>query len=926
MLHAAIINVPADYATIQEGINVATEGDTVFVSAGTYTENIEWPPTNGIQLIGENRSSTIIDGNEITSVIRFEEDLNGIIDSTTAINSFTIRNGSEIYGGGIFCHGVSPCLMNLIITDNSALGGGGFYCSWDSNPSFYNVIIENNIASTGGGISCSTPFSTIKLENVSIRYNTAYNIGGGIYNGYSNLIFSSDARCSIYSNTVSDSKGYGADIYYRYSAYDTIDLVVDTFTVMNPTGYYASPINMINFDIIHSVTNDLINTDVYVSINGDNTNSGISPNEPFKTIKYALSRTYSDSMNVNTIYLGSGVYSNSTNGENFPIKWSNFVNLVGDDTQQTILDAELSDRVMEFIKINNSNIQNITITNGFSYGSGSGIYCKDCTNLCFENINIHNNTGGAGGGLVSFGSIIHLVNVNITQNSASLDGGGIFNYCSCMFLNNVKISMNTSMYGGGFYIRNDQNSSFENVSIKNNTAQVAGGGIYFADTIYPILSSINRCNIYGNTIENSKGMGVDIFSEDCNTAAITVDTFSVITPTDYYCSPINNYTFDILHGYMDDLVDSDIYVSPDGDNANSGVSSDEPFKTITYALSRMYSDSISINTIHLGEGFYSDSTNGEVFPIRWSNYVNLSGCVDNETILDAMQTDRVMEFIGITEAMIQNITITGGLASSSGLASYGGGVYCLDSKPTFEKVNIVYNSADNGGGIVCSSSEIVLKNSIVAYNSGNYGIYNDSYNPENPILIYSDFYNNENGNFYGLNDSIGVNVMTNANGDSCDAFYNIQLDPLFVDPANNDYHLSWANYPIPDSTKSPCIDAGDPSSPPDPDGTIADMGAYYFDQGVSIDIPGNNPEDIISNFPNPAKNSTMLKYSLKQNSHVEISIFNLKGQLVSTLVNEDKPKGEHSVIYNTEKLNSGVYFYKLQTEDISEIKKLVVIQ
>jgi flagellar hook assembly protein FlgD len=104
------------------------------------------------------------------------------------------------------------------------------------------------------------------------------------------------------------------------------------------------------------------------------------------------------------------------------------------------------------------------------------------------------------------------------------------------------------------------------------------------------------------------------------------------------------------------------------------------------------------------------------------------------------------------------------------------------------------------------------------------------------------------------------------------------------------------------------------------------MGVYYFNQGVSIDIPGNNPEDIISNFPNPAKNSTAIKYSLKKNSRVKIDIYNIKGQLVSTLVNEDKPKGEHSVIYNTEKLNSGVYFYKIQTKEISGIRKMIVIK
>ncbi len=50
---------------------------------------------------------------------------------------------------------------------------------------------------------------------------------------------------------------------------------------------------------------------------------------------------------------------------------------------------------------------------------------------------------------------------------------------------------------------------------------------------------------------------------------------------------------------------------------------------------------------------------------------------------------------------------------------------------------------------------------------------------------------------------------------------NINNDPLFIDAENGDFHLA---------AESPCIDAGDPSSPPDPDGTICDMGTYYFDQ------------------------------------------------------------------------------------------------
>jgi parallel beta-helix repeat protein len=89
-------------------------------------------------------------------------------------------------------------------------------------------------------------------------------------------------------------------------------------------------------------------------------------------------------------------------------------------------------------------------------------------------------------------------------------------------------------------------------------------------------------------------------------------------------------------------------------------------------------------------------------------------------------------------------------------------------------------------------------------------------------VAYSDFYGDCNGVIGGPT-GFGELTQVNANGDSCDVYFNIFLDPVFVGPYSEDFYLRW---------RSPCIDAGDPNSPLDPDNTVCDMGRYYFDQDV----------------------------------------------------------------------------------------------
>jgi len=106
----------------------------------------------------------------------------------------------------------------------------------------------------------------------------------------------------------------------------------------------------------------------------------------------------------------------------------------------------------------------------------------------------------------------------------------------------------------------------------------------------------------------------------------------------------------------------------------------------------------------------------------------------------------------------------------------------------------------------------------------------------NPREIYFLAYGESNAIILNYSDVDGGEdaIETNDNGEVNWLEGNIDEDPLFTDPDNGDYHLT---------ADSPCIDAGDPESDPDPDGTRADMGAFYLHQR-DIDVDPDTLEFI----------------------------------------------------------------------------------
>lgn len=434
------------------------------------------------------------------------------LENISVSNNHIVNSNLGSRGGGIVFKGSTSTLKDVTITSNSAIvKGGGVYCT-GSNLNFENVLISNNNANEyGGGIYSYG--SSLNFVNVSVTNNSASNHGGGIYCFNSSINFSFNNRSSIHSNIIENVRGFGSDIFTEDC--DLIHVIVDTFTVMDPTGYYASPMNDLTFDILSSVE-DNINADIYVDVNGTNDNSGLSPDSPFKTINHALQMIYADSLNIHTIYLSPGIYSNASNGESFPIHWSNYVNLSGASEVDTVLDAEGTSEVMIFENISNANIGNITIKNAVGNTVGGGISCF-YSNPNFVNMTIRDNINfvgaidyeyGDGGGITCYYSNPILQNVLITGNHAYY-GGGIYCKYSNPILENVIISNNTSHengfetndagQGGGIYCR-DSNPHLDDVIITNNYAHEEGGGLYITQSnpsLHNVLITDNVTEVGG---------------------------------------------------------------------------------------------------------------------------------------------------------------------------------------------------------------------------------------------------------------------------------------------------------------------------------------------------------------------------------------------------------------------------------------------
>jgi len=409
-----------------------------------------------------------------------------------------------------------------------------------------------------------------------------------------------------------------------------------------------------------------------------------------------------------------------------------------------------------------------------------------------------------------------------------------------------------------------------------------------------------------------------------------------------------------------------LHVATTGSDDTGDGSINSPFATIQKAVNNASND----DTVFVNSGLYVEN-------IDWSmaNDVSLIGTHMDSTIIDGGGLGKVIDNSDETAHPIEisNLTIQNGVSTGKGggislqmvgelslknmrvdnnHAEKGGGVYIegegsasfIPTVVHIENSVISNNSADTyGGGIALSGAIIssIIKNVTIVNNSavdGGGGINAGSLG-DYAIIANSIFWNNQPTNADGMifpyYSNIDIPIGPN----------NIFTDPLFVDGDNN-FNLS---------DGSPCIDSGidflvvDLSDQmlsgeiPDTlinldsqsyNGIGPDMGAFEYEESVDIDdVNFSVPKEyvIAQNYPNPFNPVTTLRYDLPEDALVNITICDMMGRVVKTLLNGSQTAGYRSIQWNAtndegKPVSAGIYLYTIQAGEFRQARKMVLLK
>ncbi len=515
------------YTEIQMAVNQASTGDTVLVYPGTYYENVDLSYANNLKLYSLEAitndstfiSTTIIDGYQSGSTVY----------CTVGEKEFEIR-GLSITGGSGYQDGIK------------SIGGG--MCLALSSFNIVNLKIYDNYADLGGGIVINYQ-ATVHLAGCTINNNLALMSGGGIctqstVSEQPTITFSESNRCSLYDNYAS----LGADMYWELPFGAVSDIYLDKFTKASYERYYANffegSVEAIEdgytpyrtFEVNEGMHEE-IDADLYVANNGDDNNSGLTPDEALRTIYWANTIISSNIDNPKTIRLTSEIYEHDLWGHtNIPIGLKSNTILQGLSAEETkiignsdIFSWHHGTIIAEYFGESIA-IKSMSITNG----SASALVANSVNNLIIEDVIFENSNIDDGSSLEVHGQYfgnVNLYNV-IFQNNHSIKSYPAYKIKALdVVMNNVKVYNNTCINESGCGIGNVE--AMNRIEVTNSefinnqcTSDYYGWTLFrfidWADTLEVVIDNCLFSNNVGGECKMFRTMGENTTISNCTFA------------------------------------------------------------------------------------------------------------------------------------------------------------------------------------------------------------------------------------------------------------------------------------------------------------------------------------------------------------------------------------------------------------------------
>ncbi len=258
--HAATLNVPSQYTTIQAAFTAAVSGDTVLLGDGTYTGpgnvDLDFGGKNITVTSQHGAASTIIncggaystDGTgDHRGFYLHSGETSAVISGLTIENGYVTGNGGGTgVGGGIDNTSPGLTVQNCILKNNTAGGfAGGIYTDITSGTTtLTNCIFTGNTAGTnGGGVFNIAQNSTVTMTSCTFTGNRAAN-GGGVANGAAHVGTVALTGCAFTGNTAAQN---GGGVYNQTTVAGTITLTNCVLTG-NMSGSNSTGGTVFNFD------------------------------------------------------------------------------------------------------------------------------------------------------------------------------------------------------------------------------------------------------------------------------------------------------------------------------------------------------------------------------------------------------------------------------------------------------------------------------------------------------------------------------------------------------------------------------------------------------------------------------------------------------------------------------------------------------